>query len=145
MANAAVQAQVDPLWRAMSDLRRRRHEAAAEACTELLGANPYDQAAWYVKTRALTMEAWIDDTEVEEEGAAEILMDDNAMAQMPRPGTSLARPQTGAVTGVNQGVRPMSSSGRPLTGFSRPGTQGRPGTGAPGRARPSLAGPMQPE
>ena len=149
MANAAVQAQVDPLWRAMSDLRRRRHEAAAEACTELLGANPYDQAAWYVKTRALTMEAWIDDTEVEEEGAAEILMDDNAMAQMPRPGTSLARPQTGAVHGVNQGVRPMSSSGRPLTGFSRPGTQGRPGTGSvqdalqgnrPGTSRPVTSG-----
>jgi tetratricopeptide repeat protein 8 len=54
---------------------------------------------------------------------------------------------------MNQSVRPMSSSGRPLTGFARPGTQSRKGTssgrgveaafagGRPGTSRPmSVAG-----
>ena len=54
------------------------------------------QAAWYIKARALTLEDWIDDTEIEEEGVADMLLDDNAVAQLPRPGTSLARPSTGA-------------------------------------------------
>jgi tetratricopeptide repeat protein 8 len=52
------------------------------------------QAVWYLKCRALTLKNWIDDTEIEEEGVAEVLMDDNAIAQCPRPGTSLARPMT---------------------------------------------------
>jgi len=47
---------------------------------------------------------------------------------MPRPGTSLSAPKTGG--GSNQSVRPVSSSGRPLTGFSRPATNsGRPLSG----------------
>jgi len=33
-----------------------------------------------LKTRALTEKMWIDDTEMEEEGVAELLMDDNALA-----------------------------------------------------------------
>ena len=83
------------------------------------------QAVWYLKTRALTLQDWIDDTEVEEEvgfqskrpeglsprlcvkaacsglpfvlqGLAELLMDDNATAAVARPGTSLKRPKTSA-------------------------------------------------
>jgi tetratricopeptide repeat protein 8 len=85
-----------------------------------------------------------------------MLLDDNAMASAPRPGTSLSRPQDGGggalnnnQPGGNQSMRPISSSGRPLSGFARPGSRsggrtanslqealaggGRPGTGA---ARP---------
>ena len=106
------------------------------------------QAAWYIKARALTLEDWIDDTEIEEEGVADMLLDDNAVAQLPRPGTSLARPSTGAAGGgVASGLRPMSSSGRPVTGFVRPGTQSRGGSlqdaflGArPGTSRPVTSG-----
>lgn len=36
------------------------------------------------KVRALTQKAYLDDTDMEEEGIAEILMDDNAMAKAPR-------------------------------------------------------------
>lgn len=119
----------DKVWRAQRLLLRQRYDECIEICTKLLEANPYDQAVWYLKCRALTMKNYLDDTEIEDEGVAEVLLDDNAIAKLPRPGTSLARPLTGSKAGgSNQGVRPISSSGRPLTGFARPGTMARPGT-----------------
>jgi tetratricopeptide repeat protein 8 len=39
---------------------------------------------WFLKCRALTAKNWIDDAEMEEEGVAEMLLDDNAMASAPR-------------------------------------------------------------
>ncbi|CAG9463813.1 unnamed protein product [Pedinophyceae sp. YPF-701] len=127
-----VAGTMDPVFLSMSRLRRRKYDACIEKCTELLERNQYDQAVWYLKARALTLQSYIDDTEVEEEGLADVLMDENALNSMPRPGTSLNRPKTSSVGQVNQGVRPMTQSGRPVTGFVRPGTQGRPVSGAPG-------------
>lgn len=46
---------------------------------------------------------------------------------IPRPGTSLRRPTTGA-PGTSGGSRPLTTSGRPITGFLRPGTSNRLGT-----------------
>jgi hypothetical protein len=68
---------------------------------------------------------------VQEEGLAESLMDENAMAKAPRPGTSMQRGNT-----ANKGGdRPSSSAvRRPLTGFARPGTQRH------GHARPGWVG-----
>ena len=129
-AGAAVKAQLDPLWFAMLQFRERKFEECAERCTEMLTRDGRDQAAMFLKCRALTMQEYLDDTELEEEGVAELLLDDNTTASIPRPGTSLNRPQTGARgTGFDPSIRPVSSSGRPLTGFSRPGTVGRPITG----------------
>ena len=45
------------------------------------------QAVWYLKCRALTMVNWVDDTDFEEEGVAEVLLDENSTATLPRPGT----------------------------------------------------------
>eukprot|EP00657_Telonema_sp_P-1_P006848 TRINITY_DN2630_c0_g1_i1.p1 TRINITY_DN2630_c0_g1~~TRINITY_DN2630_c0_g1_i1.p1 ORF type:complete len:259 (+),score=75.39 TRINITY_DN2630_c0_g1_i1:118-894(+) len=84
-----------------------------------------DQAVWYLKAQALTEKNYVDDTEMEDEGAADVLLDENAISQAPRPGTSLRRPETSAT----QQMRPMSSSGRPVTGFVRPSSS-RPTTGA---------------
>lgn len=42
------------------------------------------QAVWLLKCQALTQKMWIDDTEMEEEGVAEMLLDENAMASAPR-------------------------------------------------------------
>ena len=110
------------------------------------------QAVWYLKCRALTMVNWVDDTDFEEEGVAEVLLDENSTATLPRPGTSLTRPmaQVGAPGVPGQGMRPMSASGRPLSGFARPGTgAARPGSTAgvegamagarPGTSRPTTA------
>jgi tetratricopeptide repeat protein 8 len=42
------------------------------------------QAAWLLKTRALTEQSAVDEIELEEEGLADVLMDDNATAKLPR-------------------------------------------------------------
>lgn len=122
---------IDPVWLAKSKLKRRHFDECIDICTKLLAENPLDQAVWFLKCRALTEKNWVDDTEMEEEGVAEMLLDDNAMASAPRPGTSLARPATTAArpgTGADQSVRPMTGAGM-ITGFARPGTQSRLGTG----------------
>jgi tetratricopeptide repeat protein 8 len=46
--------------------------------------SPTPKAVWYLKCRALTEKIWIDDTEMEDEGIAELLLDENAIAQLPR-------------------------------------------------------------
>lgn len=61
------------------------------------------------------------------------------IAFLSRPGTSLRTPQhqtgrggtatTSSSGGYDQGVRPVSQSGRPLTGFARPMSSSRPMTG----------------
>jgi tetratricopeptide repeat protein 8 len=67
------------------------------------------------------------------QGVAEVLLDENATAQMPRPGTSLMRPNTAARAGQpSAATRPVTASGRPATGFARPATGSRPMTGAGG-------------
>eukprot|EP00455_Lapot_gusevi_P018693 TRINITY_DN20242_c0_g1_i10.p1 TRINITY_DN20242_c0_g1~~TRINITY_DN20242_c0_g1_i10.p1 ORF type:complete len:501 (+),score=88.98 TRINITY_DN20242_c0_g1_i10:70-1572(+) len=117
---------MDPVYLALSKLRRRKFDECNDICTRLLEQNAYDQAVWFIKCRALTSKSFIDDTDMEDEGVAEILLDENAIASAPRPGTSLNRPLTGSRTGgPNQGIRPMTNSGRPLSGFARPGTQSR--------------------
>ncbi|KAI8484739.1 PREDICTED: tetratricopeptide repeat protein 8-like [Branchiostoma belcheri] len=127
-AMALVPRGMDPLYTALSLFRRRRFEDCVTVCTMLLEKNPYDQAAWTLKMRALTEQLYVDEVDVDEEGIAEMLMDDNAIAEVARPGTSLKKPGTSS-GGPSPGVRPTSQSGRPLSGFVRPGTQGgRPGT-----------------
>ncbi|XP_064624163.1 tetratricopeptide repeat protein 8-like [Lineus longissimus] len=119
---------MDPLFLAYSFYRRRKVEQCVNLCSQMLEKNPYDQAAWALKTRALTEQVYVDEVDVDEEGIAEMAMDDNSIAQVARPGTSLKVPGTGQ-GGPSQGVRPTSQSGRPLSGFVRPGTQSnRPGT-----------------
>jgi tetratricopeptide repeat protein 8 len=124
----------DRVFYAASKLRRRQYTECIDICTQMLETNPFDQAVWYLKCQALTAESWIDDTEMEEEGIAEVLLDQNAMAEAPRPGTSLSRPHTNQASGPSPSVRPMTAGGRPLTGYARPGTGQRPQTGAVGEA-----------
>ena len=80
---------------------------------------------WTLKTRALTEQVAVEDVEADEEGIADLVLDDSTLRAVPRPGTSLrtAEPST------SQGVRPSSAAGRPLSGVSRPGSSaGRPAT-----------------
>ncbi|XP_050404993.1 tetratricopeptide repeat protein 8 [Patella vulgata] len=119
---------MDPMFLAYSYFRRRKYQKCDEICSQLLEKNPYDQSAWALKTRALTGQVYVDEVDVDEEGIAEMVMDDNAIATVARPGTSLRKPGTGQGL-PSQGVRPVTNSGRPVSGFVRPGTQsGRPGT-----------------
>lgn len=148
----AAGSTIDPVFLALQRFNRRQYDECISMCTEILTTNPYDQAVWYLKCRSLTMQNWIDDTDFEEEGVAEVLLDENSTATLPRPGTSLTRPMTQVnQPGVpGQGMRPVSASGRPLSGFARPGTgSARPGSQAgvegamagarPGTSRPTTA------
>lgn len=56
-----------------------------------------------------------------------MLLEHNSMQTAPRPGTSLSRPLTQSHTSA--ATRPLTNSGRPTTGFARPGTSARPPTG----------------
>ena len=40
------------------------------------------QAAWFLKARALTEQTYVDEVEMEEEGIAELFMEDNAIADV---------------------------------------------------------------
>ena len=59
-----------------------------------------------MKTRALTGQVYIDEVDVDEEGIAEMVMDDNAIASVSRPGTSLRNVKPGTGQGApSPGVR----------------------------------------
>lgn len=138
---------IDPAFYVLSLLRRRQFDSCIDKCTQLLALNPYDQQLWYIKARALTQKNWVDDTEMEEEGVAEVLMDDNAMAAAPRPGTSLNRPLPGSRSGP-QAMRPSSNAGRPASGYARPGSSSNRGASKGGveqafqGARPGTSRPV---
>ncbi|XP_032997347.1 tetratricopeptide repeat protein 8 [Lacerta agilis] len=121
--------EMDPLLHALSYFRRRKFQLCSDLCSQLLEKEPGDQAAWCLKIRALTEMVYVDEIDVDQEGIAEMMLDENAIAQVARPGTSLKIPGTGQGGGPSQAVRPVTQTGRPLTGFVRPSTQGgRPGT-----------------
>ena len=120
---------------------------------------PLSTARWWtVKVQALTQQAYIDDLDLEEEGIAELLLDDNSIQKTPRPGTSIRPPTSSALSSsssssdASASARPMTNGGRPLSGFARPGTQSKGGRGdgsvdaafkggRPGTSRPmSVAG-----
>eukprot|EP00941_MAST-03F_sp_MAST-3F-sp1_P005735 g5735.t1 len=124
--------QCDPVYLALSKLRRRHYDECIDICSEILERTPLDQAVWYIKCRALTLKDYIDDTEMEEEGIGDLLMDENSVNSVPRPGTSLNHTNNGVggtFNGIDKSLRPMSASGRPLTGYARPGTASRGGDG----------------
>ncbi len=73
---------MDPLFMALKKFHRGKFEQCTDICSDLLEKNPYDQAAWYLKCRSLTMVNWIDDTDFDEEGVADVIMDENATAQV---------------------------------------------------------------
>lgn len=70
--------------------------------------------------RALTLQVFVDDIEGEEEGIADSILDSYTISSMPRPGTSL---KTANTIQQNQGIRPKTNLGKPVTGTIRPATQ----------------------
>jgi len=70
--------------------------------------------------RALTEQVYVDDLENLEEGMADATLDEETMAQVPRPGTSLRNTTTATHSGPTLGMRPPSQDGRILTGVVRP-------------------------
>ena len=48
-------ATLDPVFLAQHKFQQHKYEDCIALCTELLAANPYDQAVWYLKCRSLTL------------------------------------------------------------------------------------------
>ena len=71
-----------------------RYEECVESCTKLLEQNPYDEQIWSLKTRALTEQVHVCDVEADEEGIVDVVLDDNTIRAVPRPGTSLRTAST---------------------------------------------------
>ncbi len=124
MAASSVLAKVDPLYMALHHFKTRDFEKCTEVCTEMLDKNPYDEAVWSLKTRSLTAEVLVDDVEADEEGIVDVVLDDNAIRQVPRPGTSL-RSAVKTSGGTSQAYRPTTQSGRPMSGVVRPGSSSK--------------------
>jgi tetratricopeptide repeat protein 8 len=53
----------------------------------------------------------VDDAEADEEGIVDVVLDDNAIRQVPRPGTSL-RSAAASSGGPSQAYRPTTQSGK---------------------------------
>ncbi|KAJ3286767.1 Tetratricopeptide repeat protein 8 [Borealophlyctis nickersoniae] len=129
------------LHQALYHLRTRNFSTCADLCTDILSQYPYDQAAWHLKTRAMSAQAFLDDTETERDGGVGggvAGLDDPPVTGLPRPGTSLTRgttPSPSATAGPNLSIRPASGMGRPLVGFARPSTVNRDGATSAGLVR----------
>ena len=78
-----------------------RYEECVECCTKILDKNPYDEQIWSLKTRALTEQVHVCDVEADEEGIVDVVLDDNTIRAVPRPGTSL---RTANVSESSQGA-----------------------------------------
>eukprot|EP01116_Phalansterium_solitarium_P014497 TRINITY_DN3219_c0_g1_i4.p1 TRINITY_DN3219_c0_g1~~TRINITY_DN3219_c0_g1_i4.p1 ORF type:complete len:496 (+),score=96.75 TRINITY_DN3219_c0_g1_i4:270-1757(+) len=144
---------MDGVLVAHSLLHRRRYDRCIELCTALLAANPLDQAVWLLKARALFAKQYVDDTELEPEGVADLLLEPGAqLAQLPRPGTSLQRLRTAAAGSAAAGppgsARPSSAARRPASGsvlgFARPATAVRPATSLDAAFQQQQAGARPP-
>ncbi len=72
--------------------------------------------------RALTEQVYVDETEVADDGLADML-DENAFHQAPMPGTSMRQPTANPINGLSPAMRPMTMSGRPITGMLRLNSQ----------------------
>ncbi|XP_050313674.1 tetratricopeptide repeat protein 8 [Anthonomus grandis grandis] len=114
--------KMEPLYVALSLFRRRHYEKCIEVCTSILEKQPLDQTAWCLKMRAMTQRVYVDDLESEEAPTEDNFLDSNVVATAPRPGTSL-KVRTSVVPVTSLGARPRTSTGRPISGVIRPGTQ----------------------
>ncbi len=118
--------QMEKFTLALSRFRRNKYDNCIILCDELLKNTPDDLAVQLLKTHAIRKKNSIDDLEFDEEGLGDIILNDNKLTSVARPGTSISRPGTGK--SASPLVRPVSSSGRPISGVVRPQSNRRQGT-----------------
>jgi tetratricopeptide repeat protein 8 len=113
---------MDPLYRSLNALRLRNFSKCADFCKSIPSSQ--QKQKWYVICRARTLESWTDFTEPDDLSAADYVFDEHVLSELPRPGTSL---RTGM---LSRGSRPVSTSGRPLSGYAHPTNPSGPSRGA---------------
>ncbi|TPP42889.1 TPR repeat family protein [Leishmania donovani] len=154
---------MDPAYYALSLLRRRRLEECIKVSTHYLtlattpkcagsptGATAttppstgfMDESMWFIQTKAMVLQSWYDDAEIEDDGVDDVLMEGEqaVVSTLHRPNTSLRAARQGTAGGgtaagaVGRAGRLGTSAGggRPVSsryGYARPGTlQNRPGS-----------------
>ncbi|GET86297.1 hypothetical tetratricopeptide repeat protein [Leishmania tarentolae] len=158
-----VPPRMDPAYYALSLLRRRKLEECIKVSTHYLTLNTtpkfadaptntaattslstgaIDESIWFIQTKAMVLQSWYDDTEIEDDGVDDVLMEGEqaVVSTSHRPSTSLQAARQGTAGGSTAagavsraGRLGMSTGGgRPVSsryGYARPGTlQNRPGT-----------------
>ncbi len=111
---------------AISRFNRGKFDGCIILCDQILKSNPNDLSTQLLKTHAIRRKNYIDHLESDEQTLGELILDDHSISSLPRPGTSLR--QTGTSKAQNPMLRPISSTGRPVTGVVRPGSVARVGT-----------------
>lgn len=66
-------------FKAYHQLRFRQYKECVDTCTEYLLKKPLDQVIWMIKTRALAMQAYIPDSEWDDETMADQLIDEDSV------------------------------------------------------------------
>ena len=105
---------------AMSRFKRNKFDDCIFLCDEMLKINDKDLAVLMLKSHAIRKKNYIDDLEIDDEALGDKILDDHKILNNAKPGTSFGRPGS---KGNNQAVKPMSSSGRPLSGVMRPNSR----------------------
>ena len=75
----------DLFFLAISRYKRQKYDKALELCDEFLSKNKSDLAAWLLKCKILTRQAWVDDLEIEDEGLADMIMGINEKMKILYP------------------------------------------------------------
>lgn len=101
---------------ANSKFKRNKYDECIKICDILLKENSSDLAVQLLKTQAISKKSYIDDLEIDDVGLGGKLLDEYQINESARPGTSFQRP--GSKSGI-QAIKPMSSSGRPISGVVR--------------------------
>ena len=108
---------------AISRFYRKKYDQCIKICDEILNQFPNDLSAQLLKTHCIRRKNYVDHLESDESSIGDLILDDHSISTLPRPGTSLR-----AVGTSSGGNRPITSSGRPMTGVVRQGTISRVGT-----------------
>ncbi len=108
---------------AISRFYRRKYDECIKICDSILSQNPTDLSSQLLKTHCIRRKNYIDHLESDESSIGDMILDDHSISTLPRPGTSFKN------VGMGQGgqSRPITSSGRPMTGVVRPGTVSKMG------------------
>ena len=108
---------------AISRFYRKKYDECIKICDVILSQSPNDLSAQLLKTHCIRKKNYVDHLESDESSIGDLILDDHSISTLPRPGTSLRAVGVGSA-----GNRPITSSGRPITGVVRPGTVSRVGT-----------------
>ncbi|EAY02968.1 TPR Domain containing protein [Trichomonas vaginalis G3] len=102
---------MDPLYKSLNYLRLRNYTKCSDACKSI--PTNQQKEKWYIICKARSEESWTDFTEPDDETVTDMVFDENVVANVARPGTSL---RTGTL--LSRGSRPITQSGRPVSGYA---------------------------